>query len=350
MKYYNWNDEIEKFLKNKEEYKKDIADDWSFAIGLQDVDGLQPSKYLIETVKDHIDGLIDIDEVKERIDSYYKELKIVNKSEEEADKVSCRIKELIDEKAFTFSITELFRIHKRLFESIIDDAGEIRHFNITKQEWVLDNDSVTYASYDNIDRLLEYDFNEEKKFSYKGLTVDESIAHLSVFISNIWQVHPFSEGNTRTIAVFLIKYLKTFGFDINNDLFSEKSWYFRNALVRANYNNIKLKVYEDISYLEKFLYNLLTNSNYELKNRYLHINNNENNVINNDIKDYSLEEQAIINMINENPFINQDEISIRIGKSLRTVKLYMSSMKQKGIIARLNGKKAGKWIIKKEVI
>ena len=209
----------------------------------------------------------------------------------------------------------------------------------------LDDDTVTYASYETIMRALEYDFEQEKNFSYKDLTLSESIKHLCRFTSNIWQVHPFCEGNTRTIAVFIIKYLKTFGFNINNSAFRDNSWYFRNALVRANYKNFEKNIFEDISFLEKFFYNLLSNTNYELKNRYAHIDyvKDKDDFFKN--RDYTLEEQAILNIIKENPTIKQEDIAKIIGKSLRTIKARMIEMQEKNIITRKNGKRNGEWEI-----
>lgn len=177
------------------------------------------------------------------------------------------------------------------------------------------------------------------------MTLSESIKHLCRFTSNIWQIHPFCEGSTRTVAVFIIKYLKTFGFNINNRAFRDNSWYFRNALVRANYKNFEKNIFEDISFLEKFFYNLLSNTNYELKNRYAHIDyvKDKDDFLKN--SDYTLEEQAILNIIKENPTIKQEDIAKRIGKSLRTIKARMIEMQEKNIITRKNGKRNGKWEI-----
>ena len=347
----DWNLELSEYSKQGEQSKLEKVRIWKIAIGLQDVDGLKPSKYLIKTAKEHIDGSINIEEVKTRIDEYYK--KEVGKNDfeignEEADKVSVRIVEILGEKTFNFSPMELLNIHKRLFKDIFDGAGVYRDYNFTKKEWVLNGDTVIYASFDTIKATLEYDFNQEKDFSYKDLNLDESIKHLCKFISNIWQVHPFCEGNTRTTAVFMIKYLRTFGFNINDEVFAENSWYFRNALVRANYKNFEKNIFEDTIFLERFLYNLLTNSNYELKNRYTHIDNIQSeNTYNLKNNNYTLEEQAIINILKENPEITQEEIAHRINKSLRTIKTYMSEMKEKGLIERKNSKKNGEWIVNK---
>ncbi len=351
MSKEKWHLELSEYIKQGEPEKREKAKNWETAIGLQDVDGLKPSDYLLDTAKEHIEGNININEAKDRINRYYKksnERKKNKENTEEADKVSVRITEILSENAFNFSPTELLNIHKRLFDGIYKMAGKYRDYNFTKDEWILNEDTVTYSSYENIKETLDYDFNQEREFSYKDLSLDESIKHLCRFISNIWQVHPFCEGNTRTTAVFLIKYLRTFGFNVNDDVFADNSWYFRNALVRANYNNYEKNVFEDISYLEKFFYNLLTNSNYELKNRYMHVdyknNSNQNDI---EINNYSLEEQAILNAIRINPSMKQEDIAMQINKSLRTVKNYMAEMQKNGIIERKNGRRDGEWIITK---
>ena len=343
-----WNLELSEYIKQGEPRKKEKAKNWETAIGLQDVDGLKPSEYLIETAKEHIEGNIDIEEAKSRINRYYKESQDRKESEssEEADKVSVRITEILSEKTFNFSPTELMNIHKRLFTGIYKSAGQYRDYNFTKDEWILNDDTVIYSSYETIKDALDYDFEQEKEFSYKDLNLDESLKHLCRFISNIWQVHPFCEGNTRTTAVFLIKYLRTFGFNVNDDVFADNSWYFRNALVRANYKNYEKNIFEDISFLEKFFYNLLTNSNYELKNRYMHIDYVQSaDESDSKGKNCTLEEQAIINIIKKDPTIKQEDIAIQINKSVRTVKNYMAVMQEKGLIERKNGKRNGEWII-----
>lgn len=350
MNKENWNLELAKYIKQGEPNEVEKTKNWETAIGLQDVDGLKPSKYLIETAKEHIEGNIDIKEVENRINQYYKVLderkSLESEDNEEADKVAVRIAEILSDKSFNFSPTELISIHQKLFSGVFKHAGKIRTYNFTKNEWVLNGDTVIYASYDTIMDSLKYDFEQEKNFSYKDLSFDDSIKHLCRFTSNIWQVHPFCEGNTRTTAVFIIKYLRTFGFNINDDVFAEHSWYFRNSLVRANYKNFNANVFEDISFLEKFFYNLLSNTNYELKNRYTHIDYTNDTISNNNVNNkYTLEEQAIINIVKDNPLIKQEEIAVKINKSVRTVKTLMSEMQNKGLIARKNGKRNGEWEI-----
>ena len=190
---------------------------------------------------------------------------------EEADKVSSRIAEILSETAFSFSPNEYISIHRKLFQGIYKHAGKIRDYNITKKEWVLDGATVMYGSASELRATLEYDFSQEKDYSYKGLSMDEIIHHLAVFVSRLWQIHIFGEGNTRTTAVFFIKYLRTLGFSATNDIFAENAWYFRNALVRANYTNLQKGIHETTEYLEAFLRNLLLNEKNELYNRNLHI-------------------------------------------------------------------------------
>ncbi|MBE5970294.1 MAG: cell filamentation protein Fic [Lachnospiraceae bacterium] len=268
------NNPFDEYIKNLPPTKKELGHAWSAAIGLQDVDGLKPSKYLYETAKKNIDGEITLDEAGDLINSYYeskeKRTEIENRTEE-ADKVSAKIAKILSEKSFSFSPTQYIAIHRELFLGIFSHAGKVRDYNITKKEWVLDGDTVMYGGASELRETLEYDLSKEKEFSYKGLSMDDTIHHLAVFVANLWQIHVFGEGNTRATAVFFIKYLRSLGFEVENDMFADNSWYFRNALVRANYNNIKNGVYETTEYLEKFLRNLLLNEKHELHNRELHI-------------------------------------------------------------------------------
>lgn len=273
-------DPFEEYIRNLPPTRKELGQAWSTAIGLQDVDGLKPSEYLYETAKKSIDGEISVDEADALINNYYESRagRLEDESRtEEADKVSARIAKLLSEKAFTFSPTQYIAIHRELFKGIYSHAGKIRDYNITKKEWVLDGDIVSYGGALDLREALEYDFAQEREFRYNGLTMDETIHHLAVFISRLWQIHVFGEGNTRTTAVFFIKYLRILGFKAENDLFAENSWYFRNALVRANYNNIKEGIYETTEFLEKFLMNFLLDENNELSNEEMHVIGNKAN-------------------------------------------------------------------------
>ena len=267
-------DPFKEYLKESEPDKAHKGYVWSTAIGLQAVDGLKPSKYLIDTAVRNIEGKITIKEAQSLIDSYYKERPAHisdDERSEEADKVSSRIAEILSETAFSFSPNEYISIHRRLFQGIYKHAGMIRDCNITKKEWVLDGASVMYGSASELKATLEYDFSQEQNFSYRGLSMDGIIHHLAVFVSGLWQIHIFGEGNTRTTAVFFIKYLRTLGFSVTNDIFAENAWYFRNALVRANYTNLQNGIHATTEYLELFLRNLLLNEKNELHNRNLHI-------------------------------------------------------------------------------
>ena len=358
----NWELELNEYIRQGKPDKVDKSNAWKTAIGLQDVDGLKPSAYLIETAKDHIEGKISITEADKRIHSYYEERKERNEIEEdtkEADIVSVRIAKLLGEKTFQFSPVEWQNIHRKLFEGVFDHAGKIRDYNITKKEWVLKGDTVMYASYDSILDTLDYDFSQERNFSYEGLTIEESVRHIAKFTSGIWQIHPFGEGNTRSTAVFIIKYLKTFGFTVSNETFAENSWYFRNALVRANYNDWQNGVHATTEFLEMFFENLLMNAGHELKNRYVHIDfDNESatqsaktNVskCQNGTLDLSLEELAIINILKQEPSATQKRIAEMSGKSERTIKRRTVEMQEKGLIARENGKRNGKWKVLVEI-
>lgn len=267
------NDPFKEYIKQSEPTKRDKGYVWHTAIGLQAVDGLKPSEYLIDTAIRNIEGDISIDEAQELLNSYYKENPKLDDGDrtEEADKVAVRIAKLLSEKAFSFTPNEYISIHKKLFTGIYSHAGKIRDYNITKKEWVLDGATVLYGSASELRATLDYDFSEEKKFSYKNLSMNEIIHHLAVFVSRLWQIHIFGEGNTRTTAVFFIKYLRTLGFDATNDIFAENAWYFRNALVRANYNDLKIGVHETTEFLELFLRNLLLGEKNELHNRAMHI-------------------------------------------------------------------------------
>lgn len=266
-------DPFKEYIKQTEPGKRDKGYAWHTAIGLQAVDGLKPSKYLIDTAIKNIEGDISIDEAQELLDTYYEENPKVDTGDrtEEADKVAVRIAKILSEKAFSFTPNEYISIHKKLFTGIYGHAGKLRDYNITKREWVLNGATVLYGSASELRATLDYDFSEEKKFSYKNLSMEEIIHHLAIFVSRLWQIHVFGEGNTRTTAVFFIKYLRTLGFDATNDIFAENAWYFRNALVRANYNDLRNSVHETTEYLELFLRNLLLDEKNELHNRSMHI-------------------------------------------------------------------------------
>jgi fido (protein-threonine AMPylation protein) len=340
-------DDFEEYLRQGEPNKAEKAKVWKTAIGLQQVDGLKPSDYLIETARQNIEGDITIEEVKQRIDSYYKQHPIKNDETrtEEADKVSARITEILSEITFTFSPAEYLTIHRRLFQDLYSQAGKIRDYNITKHEWVLNGETVVYAGAESLKAALEYDFQQEKIFNYSGLSQQEIIEHIAQFISYLWQIHIFGEGNTRTTAVFLIKYLRKLGFkEVNNDLFAEHSWYFRNALVRANYEDLSKGIHKTDIYLIRFLLNLLHQENHLLKNREMHIHyvpkvydtvKTQNDTVN----------DTVFYMIKQNNKITAAEISERLNISLSTAKRKIKELKEKGNVERKGSDKTGYWKI-----
>lgn len=355
---------LDEYIHQGEPGRRERGETWKVAIGLQLVDGLRTSNYLINTALRHIEGDIDIKEAKALIDSYYvsaagrKETE--NQRTEEADKVSARIAELLGEKTFSFSPAQLTSIHRRLFDGIYKQAGRIRDYNITKKEWVLGGETVYYASADTISDTLEYDLQQERNFDYKGLTIDDAILHLTRFCANLWQIHPFCEGNTRTTAVFMIKYLRTLGFNVLNDVFADNSWYFRNALVRANYRNVPRGIEYSCVYLEHFFRSMLLGEKHDLRNRIMHVDwekvedSRPAQSANAEIqstnlppkcKICTLEELALLRIVMSNPSATQKEIAAQIGKSERTVKSITVQLQEKGILLRMNGKRNGHWVI-----
>ena len=308
----------------------------STGIGLQDVDHLENSDYFLSESERYISGEISLDELHNNINEYY-----TNKPEDksrtrEADGVSARIATLLSDDSFSFTVGQLLSIHRFLFDGILDHPGQLRKYNFTKSEWVLNGDTVIYGDYRELEATLQYDFKTEKEFKYKGLSINKIIDHLAIFISNLWQIHAFEEGNTRTIAVFVIKYLRTLGFDVTNDIFAKNAWYFRNALVRANYNDFRNCAFEDRSYLVLFLRNLLLGEENELKSRKLH-------VIYGSMLAEESRENKIIGLMRSDPSITIEEIASYIDYSVRTVKSIIKSLEELKLIRRVGGKKLGEW-------
>lgn len=343
---------FDEYIKGGNPSQKEKSYAWKTAIGLQDVDGLKPSQYLLDTARQNIEGDITIEEVKNLLDTYYRSKsgrQAAEERTEEADKVSARIAEMLTEQTFNFSPDYLIQIHRRLFTGIFKEAGSIRTYNFTKSEWVLNGDTVLYSSYDMIAQTLDYDFREEKKTDYSSLNALQAVRHICKFISRIWQIHPFCEGNTRTTAVFAIKYLRSFGFRIDNDAFAGNSWYFRNALVRANYVNYSKNVSSNPAFLEHFFENLLLDANHNLRNREMHINyfpiDSESSEHGSSFGtlNVTLDERALLDALKSDPKATQDTLALRIGKSVRTVKRLTASLSEKGLLKRENGKRNGFW-------
>lgn len=358
--------DFDSYIRQGEPSRRELASNWSIAIGLQAVDGLTPSAYLIDSARQNIEGQLSLDEVQHRINAYYqskegRELEAKNAGKEEADKVAGNITRLLSEQTFALNVPTLANIHRRIFTGVMKHAGEFRQYNISKREWVLDGESVIYAPHELISESLDFDFEQERRFDYAALSEEKRLDHLMRFIAGIWQIHPFAEGNTRTTAIFTIFYLRKFGYRLSNEPFSLYSLFFRNALVRANYENRSAGVTATYEPLKAFFRYALYGEKQELRNRYLHVRSAEilqesprSNICTLDEKDctlnekdctlnLTLEEQAILKLIADNPRLTQKELAPAIGKSERTVKTLTHQMVEKGIIMRVNGRRNGFW-------
>ena len=347
---------FDEYIRQGEPQKREKGYAWQTAIGLQAVDGLKPSEYLIETARKDIEGEITIDEAEQLIKSYYqsKEARTPEDAEtHEADTASTNIRRLLTEKTFAFTLVGLTSIHRRIFDGVFKFAGQIRDYNITKKEWVLRGDTVLYVSAPDIRKAIEYDLEQERRFDYSKVDRNGLVNHIAQFVSGLWQIHPFGEGNTRTTAVFTILYLRYMGFDVTNDLFANHSWYFRNALVRANYTNLQKGVHATTKFLEMFFSNLLLGTNHDLKNRYMHVDFVDENISQSaksetpkcqiDTLKCTLEELAVLDLIKKNPSVKQTELAEQTGKSVRSIKRITDSLKEKHYLRRVDGKRYGKW-------
>ena len=361
MAYEERYNEFEQYLAAGEPGVEERARNWSMAIGLQDVDGLKPSEFLLEQAKANIEGKISSEDVGKRLEEYYSQKSVREKAEAdgtfEADQVADRINLLLAEKAFTFSPMELSRIHGFLFKGVLPHAGQFRTYNITKSQWILDGDTICYSSAGSLSELLNYDFGEEKKFDYSNVSSVEAIKHIIRFISGIWQIHAFGEGNTRTTAVFLIKYLRSFGFDVNNESFEKHSWFFRNALVRSQYENIPKRIYRTFEPLERFMNFAVFGIPADLRNRTLHIRweeakpqnevaKRQNDVLETSLQSkLSLKEMAVIKQVEDNPKISITVIAAKTRLSKSTIDRVIRILKEKGLLTRTGAKNNTTWII-----
>ena len=367
---------FDEYLRQGEPSQKERAENWKTAIGLQAVDGLQPSAYLIDVAKRNIEGEISLDETRKLIDSYYQSKTVrtpKDEDEEEADKVSANIAKILASKTFAFNTNGYVSLHRRIFEGVFKHAGEIRQYDISKKEWVLEGDSVNYLNWEDLRRALDWDIEQEKNFQYKGLSDDEKIEHIAKFVSGIWQIHAFREGNTRTTAIFTIQYLRSLGYKVNNEMFAKHSWYFRNALVRANYRNINKDIEYSPIYLVRFFRNLLLGESWVLKNRYLHIDPTDEWKVQPRLatpqvphtphqkvdrkggqktekvgrKGGQKTKESILSLIASDPFVTTNEMSKRLKINRSAISKHIKKLKEDHIIERIGPDKGGKWLIKK---
>ena len=353
--------DFDAYIRQGEPDKKEKASIWRTAIGLQAVDGLQTSEYLRETALKHIEGEIDIDEARQLIQTYYQsktQHDVTDDDMQEADKVSANITKILSSQTLDFSAKGYIALHRRIFEGVFKHAGKVRDYNITKKEWVLDGDTVHYLNWEDLHRALDYDIEQERQFIYKGLTTDQLIKHIAHFVSDIWQIHAFGEGNTRTTAVFAILYLRDLGYKVENDMFAQHSWYFRNALVRANYRNAVEGIDYAPEYLERFFRNLLLGEQWDLRNRYLHIHPSEEwrvqpnlspsvKTVEKTVEKTTRTVEKILKILSNTPSITVREMSEILGLSRRGVEEQIKSLKQKGVIRRIGPDKGGHWEVTK---
>ena len=361
--------EFDQYIRQGEPSQQERAAYWRTAIGLQAVDGLQTSDYLKATAIKHIEGEIDIDQARQLIKTYYQSKttrETIDDDQQEADKVSANITKILSSVSLDFSAKGFVALHRRIFDGVLKHAGEIRQYDITKKEWVLDSDTVNYLNWEDLYRALDFDIEQERQFSYKHLSLEQQVLHISHFVSGLWQIHPFGEGNTRTTAVFTILYLRHIGFKVENDLFANNSWYFRNALVRANYKNAVKGIDYSPVYLERFFRNLLMGEQWDLRNRYLHIspspewqvqpqlgveivsekptkNTIAENIVENIVENLSAMRGSIVKIIWKNPRATAQSISKEVEIAPRNVQEHLKYLQKAGILRRVGPDKGGHW-------
>lgn len=367
--------DFEEYIRQGEPGKQERAQIWRTAIGLQQVDGLETSDYLKQTVRRNIEGEITIDEVQRLVKEYY-----VNKTnrepddddKQEADLVTGNIGKILSSRTLDFTVNGYLSLHRRIFAGVFKHAGQIRDYDITKSEFVLRGGTVNYLNFEDIRTALDYEISREKTFDYSGLSSDEIIEHIAKFVSNVWQIHAFREGNTRTTAVFAIQYLRSIGYKVNNDMFAAHSWYFRNALVRANYKNVVQGINYEPVYLKRFFRNLLLGEQWDLKSRYLVINPpaeyavqpraDVGNVTENGIeiqksglntkrwpkkwpKKWPEKAQRIIDAIASNPKISIQQLEFKLDIGHTTIKKILKAMQDESLLRRVGPDKGGHWEI-----
>ena len=341
--------------------QRERAENWAVAIGLQKVDGLVPSEHLISVAKRHIEGKITGAEATSLVDRYYetKAGRDLPEDIKEADRVAARINEVIEEDGFNFSPTYLVALHGLIFEGVFPHAGSVREVNLRKREWVLRGDSVTYGHAPAIEKTLEYDFDREREYSYSRKGKKGIVEHFARFIAGIWQIHPFREGNTRTTAVFAIKYLKSMRIMATNDLFAENSWFFRNALVRANYENPLAGISRDFEPLERFFRNLILGETNELKNRYLLVGlsdsekaqldgawqGGQKKVVRKGWSEKGGQKTAdrLVSLLKDYPHLTQAGMSNALGINRSAIQKQIAKLKAAGRLRRVGPDKGGHW-------
>lgn len=246
---------------------------WKTAIALQAVEGLETSEDLMEIARQNVAGEISAKKAAnqaKKIDD-----------ENHANLVAARMFEILSQ---TSKSAEFYRnflsqgtlqnIHRKLFEGILENAGEYRKKNIAKREWALDGELLLYPPAKNIANSLEKILSQERKFSFDDLENSQIANHIANFISDLWQIHPFEKYNTQTIAIFFIKYLEHFGLDFSDETLARRPVYFRNSLVRSAYSDGE-KIKADAKYFERLVQNILCSAKNELDYKAIHIKYDE---------------------------------------------------------------------------
>lgn len=359
--------ELGGYFKSPEPGVRERADAWATAIGLQKVDGLVPSQYLLDLAKRHIEGKLTQRQVSRRINDYYSakdETNPPDPSKEEPDKVSELIVKVINDGAFEFTPEYYISIHARIFKGVLPFAGRLRKVNIRKREWILRDESVTYGSALTLRASLARCFADEREFDYSRLSARKMIPHFCRFIAQVWQIHPFGEGNTRTTAVFAVKYLRSLGFRTENNMFKDNSWYLRNALVRANFADFRYGVRRDLSFLEAFFRNLLLGENNLLKSRLLLIGMNDSEretmmasiglaggkgcqkkVVRKRLSKKGCQKtvEKLVGFMRDNPEVTQTDMACALSISRQAVQKHIARLKSAGRIRRIGPDKGGHW-------
>ncbi len=352
---------LSEYLVAKEPGRRERAENWRVAIGLQKVDGLEVSPYLVKTARRNIEGEISAEDARRIVRQYYEEKPPGADPEAhgEADHTSTNINAILAEPAFRLSPEYYLGLHRRIFAGVFPFAGKLRTVNLTKKEWVLDGETVHYTPFTEIAASLDWDFRNEREYRYPARDKAALVAHFAAFVSGLWQIHPFREGNTRTAAVFAAKYLRELRFkNVSNEPFAEHAWFFRNALVRANYEDLAHGIERTTAPLEAFFRNILLGERNELKNRYLHIRAAELglvapigatkpdvtiNVTINDTIQLTDIERKIAAILRKTPTTTRAELSVESGLSSRQIQRILDSLKTKMGLRRVGSRKTGRW-------
>lgn len=246
---------------------------WAAAIGLQATDGLRTTDKMRNTARRHIENQISLDEARQDIWRHYEDNPATTPEqtkEQEADKTAFNIARILfSGQAVDFSTDGYLNLHRQVFDGVYDHAGQLRTCDLVKKEWVLEKNTVIYLHWEEIRIALDSNFDFKENINYQHRKGRELVDWISQFTAAVWHIHPFNEGNTRTTAVMAILIARSLGHDLHTDVFAEHSWYYRNAMVRANYMDLDRNVHIHPEFLIRFYSNWLLGEQWDLRNRYL---------------------------------------------------------------------------------